>query len=317
MPAEETTPHPVPVTAGATKKKIRLYGLMKSSEFWQARCVIEALCSKEGKVFEEPLFESMLENRWLSFIDELRQTSAKSISGELWGFHGDTLVFIGAELLGGGPDFLKWAKQEYNFEDFRPLPLFKALAQEGYKENLVKSKHDFVYMEIVANDKSLGRMVIELHSDLLPKTCTNFMKLCIGDEEERTKHEPPLALTYQNSVFHRVVPNGWIQAGDIVQGRGDNGWSVYGGTFEDENYAIPHSRRGIVGMANRGPHTNASQFYITLQPAPWMDCQYVAFGEVIEGVDVLDKLEAQETYNERPVHECRIKTCGQLAIEAL
>lgn len=317
MPAQEESPHMAPATAGTTKKNISLYGLLKSRDFWLARLCIEKLYENNRGVFEEPIFESMLENRWLSFIVEKRQKSPKLISGELWGFHGDTLVFVGAELIGCTADLLKWAKQEYNFENIQPLPLFEAKAENEYKNHLQDSKHDYVYMEIVANEKSLGRMIIELHSDKLPRTCRNFTKLCIGDEEERTKHSPPLALTYQNSVFHRVVKNGWIQGGDIVQGKGDNGWSVYGETFEDENYSMLHTRRGIVGMANKGRHSNASQFYITLQPAPWMDCQYVAFGEVIEGVDILDKLEAQETYNERPVQECRIKTCGQLALETL
>ncbi|KAG7239221.1 hypothetical protein INR49_029974, partial [Caranx melampygus] len=85
------------------------------------------------------------------------------------------------------------------------------------------------------------------------------------------------------------------------ESKGDGGESIYGPTFEDESFAISHSKRGILGMANKGPHSNASQFYITLQPTPWMDRTYVAFGlQVVEGVDVLKRLEEATTCNERP-----------------
>uniref|UniRef100_A0A3Q1FQB8 Peptidyl-prolyl cis-trans isomerase n=1 Tax=Acanthochromis polyacanthus TaxID=80966 RepID=A0A3Q1FQB8_9TELE len=103
----------------------------------------------------------------------------------------------------------------------------------------------------------------------------------------------------------------YLDFADISPGsRGDGGESIYGPTFEDESFAVSHSKRGILGMASKGPHSNGSQFYITLQPTPWMDKTYVAFGQVVEGVDVLRRLEEAKTYNRRPKYECKVTACG-------
>eukprot|EP00112_Aurelia_sp_Birch-Aquarium-sp1_P017697 Seg413.8 transcript_id=Seg413.8/GoldUCD/mRNA.D3Y31 product="Problable inactive peptidyl-prolyl cis-trans isomerase-like 6" protein_id=Seg413.8/GoldUCD/D3Y31 len=172
-------------------------------------------------------------------------------------------------------------------------------------------------MEISIGDQPAGKLVIELFKDKCEKTCENFKQLCIGNQQEGERNDPPLTLTFKNSLFHRIVPNGWIQGGDIQGGSGTGGESIFGPTFEDENFSVKHTKRGIVGMANKGRHTNGSQFYIALQPAPWMDTEYVAFGEVIEGTETLKKLEEQETYNERPVTECIITNCGIIDLDAL
>ncbi|KAB1275577.1 putative inactive peptidyl-prolyl cis-trans isomerase-like 6 [Camelus dromedarius] len=106
---------------------------------------------------------------------------------------------------------------------------------------------------------------------------------------------------------------------DIVAGKGNGGESIYGPTFEDcllsfldENFSIPHNKRGVLGMVNKGHHSNGSQFYITLQPTPYLDRKYVAFGQLIEGTDVLQQLELVPTENERPVQQCRIIDSGDL-----
>ena len=119
----------------------------------------------------------------------------------------------------------------------------------------------------------------QLFNKIVPKTCENFRLLCTGEKgrSAKTSHN----LHYKNQIFHRVVPNGWIQGGDIWMGKGNGGESAFGDLFEDESYAILHDKRGIVGMANNGRHTNGSQFYITLQPTAWMDKKYVAFGFVL------------------------------------
>jgi len=172
-------------------------------------------------------------------------------------------------------------------------------------------------MDIAVGHDKIGRLLIELFSERLPKTCKNFLELCLGSRTEAERHDPPLKLWYKNSIFHRIVPNGWIQGGDIEEGKGIGGESIYGPFFEDEDFSIPHAKRGIVGMANRGRHTNGSQFFITLQPAPWMDTKYVAFGQVIEGARVLDELEKQETFNERPKSQCVILDCGLFDVKGL
>ncbi|CAM4533077.1 unnamed protein product, partial [Lepidochelys olivacea] len=135
--------------------------------------------------------------------------------------------------------------------------------------------HVFVYLDIAIQEQPTGTLLFELYSDMCPKTCENFRSLCTG---EAGTSRSGLELTYKESVFHRLVKNGWIQGGDITAGRGDGGESIYGPTFEDENFSIPHNKKGILGMANKGRHSNGSQFYITLQPTPYMDKKYVAFG---------------------------------------
>ncbi|KFU99391.1 Peptidyl-prolyl cis-trans isomerase-like 6, partial [Pterocles gutturalis] len=148
---------------------------------------------------------------------------------------------------------------------------------------------------------------LQLFSDACPRTCENFRALCIGGAKSLCDGRE---LTYRNSLFHRLVKNGWIQGGDIITGEGDGGESIYGPTFEDESFSIRHKGRGVLGMANKGRHSNSSQFYITLQPAPYLDKKYVAFGQLIEGTDVLQRLEVVPTYNERPVVDCKIINCG-------
>jgi len=298
------------------KIKIEVYGLMKEAEFYMAKYVAEDLCSKNANLFMPPHCSAMLENQWIRFLESTRNGEEKSSLGELWSYKGNTLVLVNGEMIGTAEKFQEWATQQHEFHDHRPLPLYYAIAKEEYKDYLLKTQHDFIFLDIArGKDERLGRVIVELFSDKLPITCKNFKELCIGGKKETEKHDPPLALQYKGSIFHRIVKNGWIQGGDIYHGKGDNGWSIYGETFSDEQYSVLHAHRGILGMANKGRHSNASQFYITLQPAPWMDFKYVAFGEVVEGLDVLSALEEQETYNERPLQECKIRDCGVLDIE--
>ncbi|CAM9136056.1 unnamed protein product, partial [Lampetra fluviatilis] len=165
---------------------------------------------------------------------------------------------------------------------------------------------DFVFMDVAMDGEPAGRLVFELFTELCPRTCANFRALCTADGSQGSP-------SYKGSLVHRVVPNGWIQAGDITAGRGNGGTSIYGPTFEDESFAVSHSCRGVLGMANRGRHSNSSQFYVTLQPAPWMDRQFVAFGQLVQGLELLSRLELVATRYERPNVECRVVHCGQIA----
>lgn len=159
----------------------------------------------------------------------------------------------------------------------------------------------------VAIDGREYTMTFELFSDVVPKTCQNFKGLCAGTKVDGE------TLTYKDSVFHRIQPRGWVQGGDIVDGAGDGGRSIFGETFEDENFAILHDRRGRLGMANNGLHSNASQFFISFSALEWMNTKYVAFGQLYEGSAALDALEAVATYNQRPKADCTIVSCGVLA----
>ncbi|XP_054346019.1 probable inactive peptidyl-prolyl cis-trans isomerase-like 6 isoform X7 [Pongo pygmaeus] len=154
-------------------------------------------------------------------------------------------------------------------------------------------EHDFVFLDICIDSSPIGRLIFEV--------------LCTG---KAGFSQRGIRLHYKNSIFHRIVRNGWIQGGDIVYGKGDDGESIYGPTFEDENFSVPHNKRGVLGMANKGRHSNGSQFYITLQATPYLDRKFVAFGQLVEGTEVLKQLELVPTQNERPIHMCRITDSG-------
>ncbi|XP_021248545.1 peptidyl-prolyl cis-trans isomerase-like 6 isoform X7 [Numida meleagris] len=167
-----------------------------------------------------------------------------------------------------------------NFADPVVHPLLEFAWNEYLQE---KKKHVFVYLDIAIEEQPIGTLLFELFSDVCPKTCENFRALCEGGVMSPCSGQE---LTYKNTCFHRLVKPVWIQGGDIT-GKGDGGESIYGPTFEDENFAVPHKGRGVLGMANKGRHSNGSQFYITLQPVPYLDKKCVAFGYVCTSLHLL------------------------------
>ncbi|CAL1546855.1 unnamed protein product [Lymnaea stagnalis] len=289
--------------------QVALYGLINEVNFIKAKSCVEDLNRRNPELFPNPIILGMLQCDWDTYIENKR----KELRGEAWGFSDKAIAFVNGALIGGPDDFISWAEDNHNYEEYRPEPLYFTLTEEAYKKKLNSQGHDHVFLDIAINDEFIGGLVIELFSDITPKTCANFLLLCSGEKGESI--ETGYRLCYENSIFHRIVKNGWIQGGDLYQGRGNGGESVFGPVFEDENFVIKHNERGIVGMANKGRHTNGSQFYITLQPCPWMDTKYVAFGKVIEGTEVLKKMEEQDTTNERPNAEIKIVKCGVIHYE--
>ncbi|XP_046771137.1 probable inactive peptidyl-prolyl cis-trans isomerase-like 6 isoform X14 [Gallus gallus] len=232
--------------------------------------------------------------------------AAEELRGEVWGYASHVMCFVNGWLLGDEKDLLEWAYCKWGYCDFKPEALYQAITEDFYTKHLKSSQHMFVYLDIAIEEQPIGTLLFELFSDVCPKTCENFRALCEGGVMSPSSGQE---LTYKNSCFHRLVKPVWIQGGDIT-GKGDGGESIYGPTFEDENYAIPHKGRGVLGMANKGRHSNGSQFYITLQPVPYLDKKCVAFGQLIEGTEVLQRLETVPTHNERPRVVCKVTNCG-------
>jgi len=284
--------------------KIKIVGLLGDVTFQIAKCCAEDLHQRDPSLFPPPDITGMLEFDWDLYLDAKR----KEQRGETWNFDEKAIYFVNDEPCGGPMNLFQWAESEHKYENFRPMPLYETLAEQAYKRYLNSRNHEYVYMDIAIDDKPVGRLLIELFSDSVPKTCENFKELCTGEKGESTGTE--YKLHYKDSLIHRVQKNGWIQGGDIWMKRGDGGESIYGSVFEDENFDVKFTRRGIVGMANKGRHTNGSQFFITLNPAAWMNTKYVAFGQVIEGTETLKAIEEVDTMNQRPYKEVKIKDCG-------
>ncbi|KAL2346047.1 hypothetical protein Fmac_000047 [Flemingia macrophylla] len=167
-----------------------------------------------------------------------------------------------------------------------------------------------VFLEVDIDGQRLGRIVIGLYGQVVPKTVENFRALCSG---EKGKSDSGVKLHYKGIPFHRIISGFVIQGGDIVHRDGRGYESVYGGTFPDENFKIKHSHAGVVSMVNSGPDSNGSQFFITTVKASWLDGEHVVFGKVVQGMDTVFAIEGGAgTYNGKPRKKVVIADSGEI-----
>lgn len=223
------------------------------------------------------------------------------------------VLYNGCNYVGGTNSFFVWARRVYDCK-INSTWLHEALmgttpTNDAFlKHPHTDARHSFVEMELTygeSKEQTVGKVRIELFEEYCPSGCANFKSLCSGSNAN--------GATYVGSPFHRVVKGGYVQGGDNVEGHGNGGKSSTGDAVADESFTLSHAATGIVSMANDGPHTNASQFFVTLKPLPFLDTKFQAIGRVVSGMQHFRGIENMKLENQRPVGTCKISAASVLA----
>ena len=197
------------------------------------------------------------------------------------------------------------------------LSLFKKKFTSAMTEGLpVKAPNPWVFFDISIGGKAAGTLIFELRQDLVPMASENFRCLCSGKMEKKSVNKSlGKRLHFKGTRFHRILPGVMLQGGDVIRGDGTAGESIYGDTFEDENFLLRHTGPGVLSMANSGPDSNSSRFFLSTAKTEWLDEKHVVFGYVLQGHDVLRKMEAEgNPVTGAPRVPVVIEDCGECTV---
>ncbi|XP_045917123.1 probable inactive peptidyl-prolyl cis-trans isomerase-like 6 isoform X5 [Micropterus dolomieu] len=192
-----------------SKMHLEIVGSIKDRNFHVAKSIAEGLKQKFPEAFLDPKIQPFLDCDWHTYLCNKK----RELRGEVWQYSSSLMCFLNGLLLGNEKDLASWAKNQWSFTFARPQAFYMALTEDYYTKHLQKTGHQFVFMDIQIAGEAAGRLLFELFSDVCPKTSKNFEALCTG---ERGLSQSGLPLCYKGSVFHRVVPNGWVQGGGVV-----------------------------------------------------------------------------------------------------
>jgi len=289
---------------GGQQNMVEMWGRINGEHIAKLEAACEYL-AKHQHTFSYTVNHSIEADLELTVIEKCTPLPGKA-KDHLRMHAGGPLVLLNGVYLGSIREFESWANKTYGYVDKTMDALYSKRARTNLANYMAKSEDtkDFVYYDMAyttADGTEVAlkpRIVVELYKKLLPKAAFNMVTMC----------EDKLAGT----AVHRVVSKGWVQMG---AGLGDV--SIYGGTFEDESFSVKHKGAGDVGMASTGPHSNACQFYFSLDKLEWLDGQKVVVGRVVDGLKAVKAIGRSEVqpWNQRPKMRHYVASCGKLTPE--
>ncbi|KAG5899053.1 hypothetical protein JTB14_000076 [Gonioctena quinquepunctata] len=273
-------------------EKFFVAGIITRKEFQKCRFITTKLRKCFPKDYDEPDIRSMLDVEWEEYLTKKRRKYGKGI----WSLRRRVMVFLNNELLGDDKDLLQHVSKKYRFGLKMDWYEIGRCHLVDYLKGIMNRYRQVAYLIISIDHKVIGTLVFELYNDLVPLACENFLDKCKAK-----------ANGYSRSPIQRILKNSWIQCG---------GWELSEKKMRCENYVVPHDRRGVLCMCNNGRHKdNTTQFFVTLASTPWMDYRYVAFGQLIQGADILKQIEEVPTQYESPIHPIIIAMSGEVTFD--